>query len=63
MSGTTQLPNGDTRYLNPDGTEEWTAGLTALTDAWGAPAGVVVAQPMPAPVGGQWVWVATAFDR
>jgi hypothetical protein len=37
--------------------------MTAITDAWALPAGVVVAQPMPAPVGGQWIWLATAVER
>jgi hypothetical protein len=63
MSGTTQLPNGDTQYLGPDGTEGYATDMTAITDAWAVPAGVVVAQPMPAPVGGQWIWVATAIER
>lgn len=63
MSGTAQLPNGDTKYLNPDFTEEWTTGMTAITDAWGVPAGVIVMQPMPAPVGGQWLWLAAAAGQ
>jgi hypothetical protein len=63
MSGTSQRPNGDTRYLSPDGTEGYATDMTAITDAWALPAGVVVAQPMPAPVGGQWIWLATAVER
>jgi hypothetical protein len=59
LTGTTQLPNGDTRYLNPDGTEEWTTGMTAVTDVWAVPGGVIVAQPNPAPVGGQTIWFAS----
>lgn len=59
LSGATQLPNGETEYLNPDGTENGTAGMTAVSDAWMVPGGVIVAQPIPAPVGGQWIWYAS----
>jgi hypothetical protein len=57
-----QWPEGDTEYLNPDGTENGTAGMTAISNAWAVPVGLVVVQPVPPPVGGQWVYMAKGVE-